>query len=340
MKAPVVFVKTVVFVKNMNAKKQARAHFISCYTIEKRFCLVFMEKKGSFVFDLVVITGMSGAGRTEAVHTFEDIGYFCIDNLPPGLLGNLVSLAQLGTENARQLAVVCDLRSSNFSGTLEDELAKLAAQGVSYCVIFLDSSDNALLSRYKANRRRHPLAISGTSITEGIARERVALQEIKQNADYVIDTSGLRTQQMRDKIRTLFGGENSAGGMSVSVYSFGFKHAAAQDADIVIDVRFLPNPYYEPELREKTGLDTSVRDYVMNNPETKRFCDSWFSLLDTVMPGYVAEGKQYLTIAIGCTGGQHRSVAIAAATGRYLAQAGYQVVTSHRDLSLAEKGQK
>ena len=288
--------------------------------------------------DLVVITGMSGAGRTEALHTFEDIGYFCIDNLPPSLLGNLVSLAGLAGDNPRKLAVVCDLRSTGLSGALADELSKLGSYGLSYCVVFLESGDAALLNRYKANRRRHPLASAGMSVSDGIRRERELLREVKQNADYVLDTSGLRSQQLREQVRRLFGGEQMAGGMSVAVYSFGFKHGAPADADIVMDVRFLPNPFYEPALRDKTGLDAEVRDYVMDSPETRRFCEHWYALLDTVMPGYVAEGKQYLSIAVGCTGGQHRSVAIAAATGRHLGQAGYQVVTSHRDLALAQKG--
>ncbi len=286
--------------------------------------------------DLVVITGMSGAGRTEAMHTFEDIGYFCIDNLPPGLLGNLVSLAGIASEHPRKLAVVCDLRSAGLSGELADELSRLGDYGLSYCVVFLDSTDTALLNRYKANRRRHPLAGPGVSIADGIARERALMREVKHAADYVIDTSAKRPQQTREEIRRLFGSEQLGGGLNVTVYSFGFKHGPALDADIVIDVRFLPNPFYEPALRDKTGLDAEVRDYVMDNPETKRFCAHWNALLDVVMPGYVAEGKQYLSIAVGCTGGQHRSVAIAAATGRHLAQAGYQVVTSHRDISLAQ----
>ena len=286
--------------------------------------------------DLIIITGMSGAGRTEAMHTFEDLGYFCIDNLPPSLLMNLVSLAGLNTGTLRKLAVVCDLRAKEFFPELTDELKKITDVGLSYSVLFLDSSDEVLLNRYKATRRRHPLCDKGMTIIAGIREERQLLTEAKQMADFVLDTSTVRPQDTRNKLRSLFSSESAEQGLGVSVYSFGFKHGAPIDADIVIDVRFLPNPFYEQELRNKTGQDKAVRDFVMDKPETKKFLKSWYGLLDVVMPGYVSEGKQYLSIAVGCTGGQHRSVVLANATGQYLAQAGYNVTTSHRDLALAE----
>jgi len=286
--------------------------------------------------DLIIITGMSGAGRTEAMHTFEDLGYFCIDNLPPSLLMNLVSLAGLNTGTLRKLAVVCDLRAKEFFPELTDELKKITDVGLSYSVLFLDSSDEVLLNRYKATRRRHPLCDKGMTIIAGIRKERQLLTEAKQMADFVLDTSTVRPQDTRNKLRSLFSSESAEQGLGVSVYSFGFKHGAPIDADIVIDVRFLPNPFYEQELRNKTGQDKAVRDFVMDKPETKKFLKSWYGLLDVVMPGYVSEGKQYLSIAVGCTGGQHRSVVLANATGQYLAQAGYNVTTSHRDLALAE----
>ncbi len=286
--------------------------------------------------DLIVITGMSGAGRTEAMHTFEDIGYFCIDNLPPSLIMNLVSLAGLNNDSMRKLAVVCDLRSKELFPELIHELAKLKEMGLSYSMLFLDSTDEALLNRFKATRRRHPLCSNGMTIISGIKKERDLLSDAKRMADYVLDTSRIKPQQMREKIRSLFTTESAQEGLGVSVYSFGFKHGAPTDADIVIDVRFLPNPFYEPELREKTGMDKEVQDYVLDKPETQEFLKCWFSLLDCVMPGYVNEGKQYLSIAVGCTGGQHRSVTLANATGQYLSQAGYSVNTTHRDLALAE----
>ena len=279
---------------------------------------------------------MSGAGRTEAMHTFEDIGYFCIDNLPPSLLMNLVSLAGLNTGTLRKLAVVCDLRAKEFFPELTAELAKLKEMGLSYTMLFLDSSDEELLNRFKASRRRHPLCDNGMTIVAGIRRERQLLAECKQMADYVLDTSTERPQDMREKLRSLFTDQSAQEGLGVSVYSFGFKHGAPTDADIVIDVRFLPNPFYERELRDKTGMDEEVKDYVLGKDETKEFLKRWFSLLDFVMPGYVKEGKQYLSIAVGCTGGQHRSVVLANATGQHLSQEGYRVTTTHRDLALAE----
>ena len=290
----------------------------------------------SFGPDLIIITGMSGAGRTEAMHTFEDIGYFCIDTLPPSLLMNLVSLAGLNTGTLRKLAVVCDLRAKEFFPELTAELAKLKEMGLSYTMLFLDSSDEELLNRFKASRRRHPLCDNGMTIVAGIRRERQLLAECKQMADYVLDTSTERPQDMREKLRSLFTDQSAQEGLGVSVYSFGFKHGAPTDADIVIDVRFLPNPFYERELRDKTGMDEEVKDYVLGKDETKEFLKRWFSLLDFVMPGYVKEGKQYLSIAVGCTGGQHRSVVLANATGQHLSQEGYRVTTTHRDLALAE----
>ena len=201
----------------------------------------------SFGPDLIIITGMSGAGRTEAMHTFEDIGYFCIDNLPPSLLMNLVSLAGLNTGTLRKLAVVCDLRAKEFFPELTAELAKLKEMGLSYTMLFLDSSDEELLNRFKASRRRHPLCDNGMTIVAGIRRERQLLAECKQIADYVLDTSTERPQDMREKLRSLFTDQSAQEGLGVSVYSFGFKHGAPTDADIVIDVRFLPNPFYERE---------------------------------------------------------------------------------------------
>ena len=286
--------------------------------------------------DLIIITGMSGAGRTEAMNTFEDIGYFCIDNLPPSLLMNLVSLAGLTSNSLRKLAVVCDLRAKEFFPELTQELNKLKELGLSYSMLFLDSTDEVLLNRFKETRRRHPLCDAGMTIIAGIRKERQILTEAKQMADYVLDTSTVRPQDMRKKIRAMFSADSEQEGMGISVYSFGFKHGAPTDADIVIDVRFLPNPFYVPELRTKTGLDKEVKDFIMGRPETKKFLERWYALLDTIMPGYIEEGKQYLSIAVGCTGGQHRSVTLADATQHYLSQAGYNASLSHRDLALAE----
>ena len=288
--------------------------------------------------DFVIVTGMSGAGRTEAMHVFEDLGYYCVDNLPSSLLADLVRVNE-STEHEggrRRLAVVCDSRNGDFFGDLEAELSSMQEAGVSYKTLFLDAADDKLIARYKSSRRRHPLCTDGTTIWQGIQRERLMLMGLRDRADYVIDTTDMLPQKLRSTIRGLFATGSERKGLAVTVYSFGFKHGAPYDADLVMDVRFLPNPYYEPQLRALTGLDKPVRDYVLYRPETEEFEQRWRALLDCVMPGYVAEGKQQLAIAVGCTGGQHRSVALAESTGDYLKTKGYRVSIAHRDLALAE----
>ena len=288
--------------------------------------------------ELVIVSGMSGAGRTEAMHAFEDLGYFCVDNLPSALIGNLLDLTGMPgqPDNHRRIAVVCDARSGGFFKSLMEELGKLKAEGIDYRVLFLDADDEKLIARYKSSRRRHPLCNDGSSIAQGIAREREMLHGLRKGAHHVINTTDMLPQQLRSTIRALFAPGEERQGLQVTVYSFGFKHGAPVDADLVMDVRFLPNPYYDPELRPLTGLDKPVRDFVLYRPETEEFQKCWRALLDCVMPGYVAEGKQQLAIAVGCTGGQHRSVALAESTGDYLKQKGYRVSVAHRDLKLAE----
>ncbi len=296
--------------------------------------------------DLVIVTGMSGAGRTEAMHVFEDLGYFCVDNLPSNLIGSLVDLTRTtGVRGAaapdpdapQRLAVVCDARNGDFFGILGDELQALRDRGIDYAMFFLDADDEKLVARYKSSRRRHPMCADGTSIAQGIARERELLARFRDSADYRINTTEMMPQKLRSTIRSLLGAEGVRKGLAVTVYSFGFKHGAPTDADLVMDVRFLPNPYYDEDLRPLTGLDAPVRDFVMLRDETIEFNQRWHDLLDVVMPGYVAEGKQQLAIAVGCTGGQHRSVALAESTGDYLKTKGYRVSVAHRDLELAGK---
>lgn len=291
--------------------------------------------------ELVIVTGMSGAGRTEAMHSFEDLGYFCVDNLPSSLIGNLLELTGMPgqPDEKRRLAVVCDARNRDFFASLDGELKKLKELGIDYRILFLDAADEKLVARYKSSRRRHPLCADGASIAQGIERERDLLFEVRENAHHVIDTTSMLPPQLRSTIRALFAPGEERAGLSVTVYSFGFKHGAPLDADLVMDVRFLPNPYYEPQLRALTGLDKPVRDFVLYRPETEEFQERWRALLDCVMPGYVAEGKQQLAIAVGCTGGQHRSVALAESTADYLKAKGYRVSIAHRDLSLAEGGE-
>jgi UPF0042 nucleotide-binding protein len=285
---------------------------------------------------LVIITGMSGAGRTEAMHTFEDLGYFCIDNLPPSLLLNLVSLADLRPGSERRLAVVCDLRAQEFFSELVGELKHLHDQGIHYSIIFLDATDESLIARFKATRRRHPLCEASMTVPEGIAAERLSLSSLREIANFIIDTSKKEPRELRTEIYTLFSEHSEQDDLHVSIFSFGFKHNNPRDADIIIDVRFLPNPYYESELRILTGCDEAVRAFVLNRPETQEFLRYWRDLLRVIMPGYVAEGKRYLSLGVGCTGGQHRSVVLADETATFLKELGYQVTLTHRDLALAE----
>ena len=289
--------------------------------------------------DVVIITGMSGAGRTEAMHTFEDLGYFCIDNLPPKLIMSMISLASVPgqTEIGRKLCSVCDARNREYFNHLIGELENLKTAGITFRIIFLDARDNVLIARYKASRRRHPLCINNSrSIGQAIAYERNLIKALLGLADSYIDTSDMSTRQLREELRRLYAKGTQKDGLDVVVYSFGFKHGAPTDADIVIDVRFLPNPFYVPELRPLTGMDEAVQSYVLGHEETDRFLAAWANLLTCVMPGYVAEGKQQLVIGVGCTGGQHRSGVLAEKTGSILRGQGYNAHVSHRDIALAD----
>lgn len=285
--------------------------------------------------ELVIITGISGAGRTEAMHVFEDLGYFCIDNLPAFLLSELVTKERDNNEGKMKLAVVCDARNRQYFVSLLQEIEKVLDLGVDYKIIFLDASDTKLIARYKSSRRRHPMCEPGETIVQGIEKERDLLFGLKEIAQYVIDTSDMLPQDFRAELRKIFNADEKIEGLSITVYSFGFKNGAPVDADLVIDVRFLPNPYWDPEMRPLSGLDTPVHDFVMARSETQDFLEKWHGLLDSLIPGYVKEGKQQLAIAIGCTGGQHRSVTIAEATGSYLKSKGYRVSIAHRDLAMA-----
>ena len=292
-------------------------------------------ESASRVPDVVVITGMSGSGRTQALHVFEDMGYYCIDNLPPRLLLQLAELVGINSGVGRHLAVTCDLRSQGLFDELSESVTQLRAHEMTCSVVFLDTSDGVLMRRYDENRRRHPLAAPGESVSHAIARERVQLASVRDAADLVIDTSQLRPRDLRSRLRRTFSELTDQQLMEVSVFSFGFKHGMPVEADLMIDVRFLPNPFYDPVMRTLTGKDQLVADFVLKNPVTEQFMDAWQRLLDVAMPGYVAEGKSHLSIAVGCTGGQHRSVAIAEATAAYLEKSGYHVTLSHRDLALA-----
>lgn len=285
--------------------------------------------------DIVIITGMSGSGRTQAMHVFEDMGYYCIDNLPPSLILQLAEIVGINSGIGRHLCVTSDLRSQGLFDELLDTIESLREHEMTCKVVFLEASDEVLIRRYSENRRRHPLSKRGDTTADAIQRERMALASIRDRADMVIDTSRMRTVTLRKRLQTAFSELTDQQLMDVHVFSFGFKHGMPVEADLMIDVRFLPNPFYDPEMRELTGLDAKVSEFVIDHPKTGEFLEAWYRLLDAVMPGYIAEGKPQLSIAVGCTGGQHRSVAIAEVTGRYLERQHYHVSISHRDLAKA-----
>lgn len=281
--------------------------------------------------ELVVITGMSGAGRSEAMHTFEDLGYFCIDNIPPALISQLVALTALPGSRIRHVAVVCDVRGGSFFSELSAALAALDESGHPHRLLFLTADDRTLVQRFKETRRRHPLA-DDRSLSDGIRAERKLLEPFERVADLIVDSSHLRPQELRALIRQRFLSGTETESLTVTVSSFGFKYGVPIDADIVIDVRFLPNPFYMPKLRDKTGLDKPVRAFVLGRVETEEFLRRWFDMLDVLLPAYATEGKTQLHIALGCTGGMHRSVVLAEQTAEHLRRHGELVNVSHRDI--------
>ncbi len=283
--------------------------------------------------ELVIITGMSGAGRSQAIHTFEDLGYFCIDNLPPAFISQLVALTRLPGSRIRRIAVVCDVRAKEFFDEFVGELRTLEESGVSFHLLFLEADDEVLVRRFKETRRLHPLCVEGDSVIDAIAAEREVLTDIRLRADLIIDTSKLKPGELRSAIRERFFTGSLSDSLAITIVSFGFKYGVPTDADIVMDVRFLPNPYYNRDLRERTGLEESVRRFVLEREETAEFLEKWFDLLEMLAPSYLMEGKTHLVIALGCTGGMHRSVALAQETERFLSTHGFRVAVSHRDIA-------
>lgn len=282
--------------------------------------------------ELVIITGMSGAGKTVVLQTFEDLGYFCVDNMPPSLLPKFWELIRESGKISR-ICLVIDLRSRDFFEEIMSTIGRLDNTSfVTTKIIFLDAADEVLVSRYKETRRNHPLVQEGGTVIEGIHKERLLLEDIRSRAQWILDTSNTNPRQLREKILEKFEfSDNEL--FHIELQSFGFKYAAPIDADIMMDVRFLPNPHYIDELRPLTGLDKPVYDYVMQQPETETFYRKFVDLLDYILPGYKKEGKTSLNIAIGCTGGQHRSVALTERIARHLRNDGYRVNISHRDKS-------
>jgi UPF0042 nucleotide-binding protein len=280
-------------------------------------------------FELLLVTGMSGAGRSTAARALEDLGWFVVDNLPPSLLPQAIEEVK-ADDAADRLAVVVDARGGRMFADVERSLDTLVESGVDLRVLFLEAADNELVRRFESSRRPHPLQESG-GILDGLHRERALLGEVRARADLVIDTSSLNVHDLRRKIDAAFGGDERVA-LRATVMSFGFKYGIPVDADVVCDVRFLPNPYWVQELRDLTGLDAAVSDYVTDTPEAREFLDRMAEILNLVSDGYLREGKRYVTVAVGCTGGKHRSVAMAENLAARLVKVGVEVLVVHRDL--------
>lgn len=277
---------------------------------------------------VVILTGMSGAGRSTAAKVLEDLGYTVIDNLPPELIEEVVRLRDVSDSDAN-VALVVDARGGLVVDTLRSQLYNLRRLGLSVALIYLDADDDVLLRRYRENRRPHP--VPADTLQESILNERELMAEVRAGADIIIDTSAYNVHELRGRVESEFAEADLVRPMRVSVSSFGFKHGTLRDADLMLDVRFLPNPHWVPELRPQTGSDPAVRDYVLGSPDGKEFLTKVTDLLDFLLPRYMAEGKSYLSIGVGCTGGKHRSVALAEAIATWCQSKGVNVNLRHRD---------
>lgn len=286
---------------------------------------------------LLIITGMSGAGKSLCVKYFEDIGYFCVDNLPPSLIPKFTEVILQSKNPIEKIALIVDIRGGTMFLDLFPALQQLQEIGIAYKILFLDATDAVLVKRFKETRRQHPLSPDGR-IAEGIEEERRILQAVKDKADYIIDTSNLTPRQLKEEITRLFVEGKTFKGLIVNIVSFGFKHGIPMDCDLVFDVRFIPNPYYVPELKPKSGLDPDVSDYVLSFPESRKFLSKLNEMITFLIPYYVKEGKTQLIVGIGCTGGRHRSVAIANRLAQMQREKGSSVVTQHRDIEKGDQG--
>lgn len=288
---------------------------------------------------MVIVTGMSGAGKRTALKVFEDAGYYCVDNLPIMLVMKFVELAAAGGSGIGNIAMGVDVRSGGSFGELESVLDRMTAMNFKYEILFLEAEDEVLLKRFKETRRNHPLA-GEMRIMEGINRERDEIAFLKKRADYIIDTSTFLTRELKQELEKIFLNDGEFSNLVVTVISFGFKYGIPGDADLLFDVRFLPNPYYIDELKRLTGNDAPVRDYVMGFDEARVFLDKLSDMLDFLIPNYISEGKNRLVIAVGCTGGKHRSVTLANALFEKLQGHDYGLKIEHRDIDLDAKTKK
>ncbi len=283
--------------------------------------------------ELVIITGLSGAGKTRTANVMEDIGFFCADNMPPILIPKFAELCSQSDGKINKIAIVTDSRGGNMFSGLVDSLNEMKNNGYNYKVLFLDCRDDVLIRRFKETRRKHPLVDNdNASIENAIAVERVMLKQIKSRADYTIDTSILSPAQLKERLSALFL-DNLTAGIMVNCMSFGFKYGLPSDADLVFDVRCLPNPFYYDELKPQSGLDHAVSDFVMNFEESREFLKRIIDLLEFTLPLYTNEGKSQLVVAIGCTGGKHRSVTFAQKVCAALEQKGVRAIANHRDIA-------
>ena len=279
----------------------------------------------------LIVSGMSGAGKSRAVATFEDLGYYCVDNLPIALIPRFAEICLAATERYERVALVTNVRAGGDFQQLFDSLDSIKSMGCDYRILFLNTDTPTLIRRFKETRRKHPLMEKGIGMTAAIEKERSMLAALQSRADFVVDTTGLSAAGLRERLLALFAGTDGGGAFEVIVQSFGFKYGIPPESDLVFDVRFLPNPYYEMSLREKNGTDPEVRDYVFQGGMADELMQHLTSTIDFLLPRYVAEGKANVIISIGCTGGKHRSVAIAEALSEHLRGRDYGVVTMHRD---------
>ena len=280
----------------------------------------------------VIVTGMSGAGKSTVLKFLEDIGFFCVDNLPPSLIPKFVELCDSPTSEVENVALGIDIRGGKKFGELFDFLSEGSDEESKFEILFLDCDDEVILKRYKESRRSHPLSLRGERLISGIKKERELLSNIKERADYIIDTSNLLTRHLRTQLSEIFLEGKGFVSLMITVLSFGFKYGLPSDADLVFDVRFIPNPFYIKELRTLTGNDVAVRDYVMQWEEAQKFREKLTDMIEFLIPHYIKEGKTQLVIAVGCTGGRHRSVTLANELHNHLKKVGYSVVIAHRDI--------